>query len=71
VTIDPAVLAWDGGAVRRIAVGIRDRGSFEAMPVLADALLDAGCDTDELVRHCRSPGPHLRGCWALGCLLGG
>jgi hypothetical protein len=40
------------------------------MPILADALLDAGCDQEELLTHCRSAGPHVRGCWAIDLILG-
>jgi hypothetical protein len=40
------------------------------MPALADALHDAGCDNDEILGHCRGPGPHVLGCWALDMVLG-
>jgi hypothetical protein len=40
------------------------------LAILADALLDAGCDAEELIQHCRSAGPHVRGCWAVDLLLG-
>jgi hypothetical protein len=41
------------------------------MPLLADALLDAGCDNEEVVQHCRLEGAmHPRGCWAIDLLLG-
>jgi hypothetical protein len=42
----------------------------QRLGVLADALLDAGCDEEELIGHCRSEGPHLRGCWAVDLVLG-
>jgi hypothetical protein len=45
-------------------------GKYEELPYLADALLDAGCDDDNLLRHLRSPGGHVRGCWAVDALLG-
>jgi hypothetical protein len=38
--------------------------------VLADALEDAGCSDAGLLGHLRSPGPHVRGCWALDLVLG-
>ena len=38
--------------------------------VLADALEDAGCDSQELLAHCRGGGPHVRGCWAVDLVLG-
>jgi hypothetical protein len=65
-----AVLAWNDGTVRRIAEGIYEERAFDRLPILADALLDAGCDNDDLIQHCRSEGPHVRGCWALDVILG-
>jgi hypothetical protein len=47
--------------------GSRD---FGAMPILADALQDAGCDNDDILSHCREPGEHVRGCWVLDLVLG-
>jgi hypothetical protein len=38
---------------------------FSAMPILADALQDAGCDSDDILSHCRGDGPHVRGCWVV------
>ncbi len=43
---------------------------FGAMPILADALQDAGCDNDDILDHCRGPGPHVRGCWVVDLILG-
>jgi hypothetical protein len=40
------------------------------LAILSDALLDAGCDNEELIAHCRSPEPHVRGCWAVDLILG-
>jgi hypothetical protein len=40
------------------------------LAVLADALEDAGCNDAELLGHLRSPGPHVRGCWAVDLVLG-
>ena len=42
----------------------------QRLAVLADALLDAGCDEEELIGHCRSEGPHVQGCWAVDLLSG-
>ena len=53
-----------------LARGIHEDRAFGRLPLLADALLDAGCDDDQLLRHCRSPGPHARGCWAIDLVLG-
>ncbi len=43
---------------------------FDELPVLADALEEAGCTGAEILEHLRSPGRHARGCWALDLLLG-
>ncbi len=40
------------------------------MPILADALMDAGCDNDVVLRHCRNGRRHTRGCWVIDLLLG-
>jgi hypothetical protein len=69
-TIRAEWLAWNDGTVRRIAQGIYEEGAFGRLPILADALLDAGCDDEELIAHCRQPGPHVRGCWAVDLILG-
>jgi hypothetical protein len=68
--VAPAWLAWNGGAVPKLAATIYDEHAFERLPILADALEDAGCDNDDLLTHLRSPGPHFRGCWALDLILG-
>jgi hypothetical protein len=68
--IDPAWLAWHGGTVRQLAQAIYDERAFDRLPVLADALEEAGCDEADLLGHLRGPGPHLLGCWAVDALLG-
>ncbi|MFO0930967.1 MAG: hypothetical protein U0736_28715, partial [Gemmataceae bacterium] len=67
--IDPAWLAWDGGTVGRLARGLYDEGAFDRLPILADALEEAGA-TGPLPDHLRGPGPHVRGCWAVDQVLG-
>jgi hypothetical protein len=69
VSLDPRVLLWEGGTCRKIAEGIYAEGAFDRMPILHDALLDAGCADEELLTHCRNPKGHVRGCWALDLLL--
>jgi hypothetical protein len=56
VTIDAAWLAWDDGTVRRLAEDIYARRAFETLPVLADALEEAGCTDAQLLDHLRRPG---------------
>jgi hypothetical protein len=43
---------------------------FSAMPILADALQDASCEDENLLSHCWSPGPHVRGCWLVDLVRG-
>jgi hypothetical protein len=63
-------LDWSNGAVSSMARVIFDGEQFDELPYLADALLDAGCDDENLLRHLRNPAGHVRGCWALDALLG-
>jgi hypothetical protein len=49
---------------------IYDERAFNRLPILADALEDAGCDSAEILAPLRRPGPHVRGCWALDLILG-
>jgi hypothetical protein len=55
----PAALGWNDGTVPRIAQGIYADRAPERLPILADALLDAGCDNEDLIQHFRSGGPHV------------
>lgn len=66
----PVVLAWNDGTVVKLAQGIYQERAFDRMPILADALEDAGCDDAVLVGHCRSATPHARGCWVVDVILG-
>jgi hypothetical protein len=68
-TPDPALRAWDGGVVVKLAQAIYDEAAFDRLPILADALEEAGCADVELVHHCREAGLHARGCWAVDLLL--
>jgi hypothetical protein len=70
VSVDPAWLAWEGGTARRLAEGVYQDQAFDRLPVLADALEEAGCADEQILGHCRGPGPHARGCWLLDLLLG-
>jgi hypothetical protein len=62
---------WRTSDVKALATGIYKDAVFDRMPILADALQDAGCDSDELLSHLREhPDAHVRGCWALDLVLG-
>ncbi|MFO0844151.1 MAG: hypothetical protein U0797_17410 [Gemmataceae bacterium] len=68
--IDPAWLAANDGAARGLAVSMAASGDYRDMPVLADALEDAGCATEAVLSHCRQTTRHVRGCWVVDRLLG-
>jgi hypothetical protein len=67
--IEQAWLSWNGGVVPTLARSIYDDRAFDRLPLLADALEDAGCTDAEILGHLRSPGPHVRGCWAVDRIL--
>ena len=60
---------WRTAEVIGMARRIYDERDFTALPVLADALEDAGCDEANVLAHCRGRGPHVRGCWAVDLVL--
>ncbi len=69
----PAVafdLSWRTDTVRALASQMYESRDFSAMPILADALQDAGRDNADVLNHCREPGPHVRGCWVVDLVLG-
>lgn len=62
---------WLTTDVLAMAKGIYQDRAFDRMPILADALQDAGCSTDSVLNHCRAEYyPHVRGCWVIDMLLG-
>ncbi|MBY0459710.1 MAG: hypothetical protein K2V38_20515 [Gemmataceae bacterium] len=68
VALDPAWLTSD---VLALARGIYDERAFDRMPILADALQDAGCNHDDILAHCRDANQvHVRGCWVIDLVLG-
>jgi hypothetical protein len=67
VAVEPSWLTSD---VRILAEGIYQDRAFDRMPILADALQDAGCDSEGVLNHCREPGEHVRGCWVVDLLTG-
>jgi hypothetical protein len=69
LAVDKTWVSWNDGLVAKLAYAIYEERAFERMPILADALLDAGCNQDELIDHLRVLSPHSRGCWVLDALL--
>jgi hypothetical protein len=70
VTLDPAWLTWKEGMVPKLARAIYDGRHFDRMPILADALEEAGCTDPDIMAHCRETGAHVRGCWLVDLLVG-
>jgi hypothetical protein len=67
ITLSPS---WLTSTVVSLANQMYDSRDFSAMPILADALMDSGCDNETILTHCRGPGQHVRGCWAIDRLIG-
>jgi hypothetical protein len=70
IALNRTWLSWNGSTVRNLAQAIYDEHRFTDLPILADALEEAGCDNADVLAHCRQPGEHVRGCWVLDLLLG-
>jgi hypothetical protein len=66
VAFDPG---WRTSDVTDLARGIYEDRAFDRLPLLADALMDAGCDQSEPLAHGRGGGPHVRGCWVVDLIL--
>jgi hypothetical protein len=65
----PPAWLWYSTDVRALARTIEAERSFERLPILGDALMDAGFEDDEMTRHCQSGSLHVLGCWALDIAL--
>jgi hypothetical protein len=70
VTVRHEWLTAQGALVPTIARCIYEERAFDQLPVLADALEDVRCDEEAILSHCREPGEHVLGCWALDLLRG-
>lgn len=70
VTIEPAWLAWHDGLLASMARQMYESRDFTDMPILADALEEAGCTNADILGHCRSGGEHVRVCWVVDLVLG-
>ncbi len=67
VSVEPS---WLTSTVTALAEGIYAERAFDRMPILADALEEAGCDHADILNHCRELGEHVRGCWVVDLLTG-
>jgi hypothetical protein len=70
IHLDRYWLDWNGGFIACMARQIYEERRFQELPYLADALMDAGCGNEILLRHLHVPQGHMRGCWVLDLLLG-
>jgi hypothetical protein len=66
-TITPV---WFTPTVTALAKVIYDERAFDRMRELADVLEPMGCTNTDILKHCRGPGSHVRGCWLLDQILG-
>jgi hypothetical protein len=67
-TFDPS---WRTSDTVGVASGVYESRDFSAMPILADAIQDAGCDNEDILNHCRDANAtHVRGCWVVDLVLG-
>lgn len=69
VQIERGWLGWNDRTPERIARRIYEERRFEDLPILADALEEAGCTLPEMLEHCRQPRTHYRGCWLIDMIL--
>jgi hypothetical protein len=67
---DPSWPQWRTTDVLALARGIQRDQAFDRLPILADALQDAGCGDENVLTHCRRPGGHVRGCWVVDLAMG-
>ncbi|MCI0459614.1 MAG: hypothetical protein L0Z62_21910 [Gemmataceae bacterium] len=67
VTLEPS---WRTPAVVALARSMYEESGWVDLPILADALEEAGCTDPAILDHLRGPGPHVRGCWAVDLFIG-
>jgi hypothetical protein len=61
---------WLTSTVTALARSMDKSRDYSSVPILADALEEAGCDNLDVLTHCRGPGPHASGCWVVDAILG-
>ena len=70
ISVNSLWLGWNDNTVPRLAQAIYEQRAFDRLPILADALEEAGCTNADILNHCRQPGEHVRGCWVVDLMLG-
>jgi len=61
---------WRTADAKALARAIDRTRNFGALPILADALQEAGCEDERVLSHCRGPHEHVAGCWVVDMVLG-
>lgn len=61
--------AWRTATVKQLAEAIYEEKAVDRMPILGDALEEAGCSNADILNHCRQPGEHVKGCWVVDLIL--
>jgi hypothetical protein len=69
VALDPGWLSWQDSTVVKVAQSIYEEHAFDRLPILADALEEAGCNEQRILAHCREEVDHVRGCWVVDLVL--
>lgn len=69
VEFDAGWLSWNNDTIKHMARTIYESHRFQEMPILADALEEAGCAEAGILDHCRRATWHVRGCWVIDLLL--
>jgi hypothetical protein len=70
IAVNPTCLMWNDSTIPKLAQAIYEERAFDRLPILADALEEAGCTNQDILNHCRHPGEHVRGCWVVDLVLG-
>lgn len=63
-------LLWNDKCIPKLARQIFADKTFDQMTILADALQEAGCTDEEILKHCLSNTKHVRGCWVIDLFMG-
>jgi hypothetical protein len=66
----PASWQSKESTIFQLAQAIYDERAFDRIPILSDAIEDAGCTDANILSHCRQSGEHVRGCWVVDLILG-
>jgi hypothetical protein len=69
-SIHSSWITWNNRTIPQLAQAIYVDRAFDRLPILADALEEAGCTDADILGHCRSGGEHVRGCWVVDLVLG-